>query len=65
MKKNILITILILLLIIQSLLNYYFWKLTKTPEIHILEKPLRIASNFDNYVPSFQQEQFYMMIVIL
>jgi len=51
MKKNILITILILLLIIQSLLNYYFWKLTKTPEIHILEKPLRIASNFDNYVP--------------
>ena len=49
MKKNILITILILLFIVQSLLNYYFSKLTKTPEIHVLEKPLRIASNFDNY----------------
>jgi len=49
MKKNLLITILILLFIIQSLLNYYFWKLAKTPEIHVLEKPLRIASNFDNY----------------
>lgn len=51
MKKNLLITILILLFIVQSLLNYYFWKLTKTPEIHVLEKPLRIASNFDNYAP--------------
>lgn len=49
MKKNLLITILILLFIVQSLLNYYFWKSTKTPEIHVLEKPLRIASNFDNY----------------
>jgi len=49
MKKNLLITILILLFIVQSLLNYYFWKLTKTPEIHVLERPLRIASNFDNY----------------
>ncbi|MDR6798211.1 hypothetical protein [Acinetobacter calcoaceticus] len=49
MKKNLLITILILLFIVQSLLNYYFWKLTKTPEVHVLEKPLRIASNFDNY----------------
>lgn len=49
MKKNLLITVLILLFIIQSLLNYYFWNRTKTPEIHVLEKPLRIASNFDNY----------------
>ncbi len=49
MKKNLLITILILLFIVQSLLNYYFWNRTKTPEIHVLEKPLRIASNFDNY----------------
>ncbi|MFP0418764.1 hypothetical protein [Acinetobacter nosocomialis] len=49
MKKNLLITVLILLFIIQSLLNYYFWNRTKTPEIHLLEKPLRIASNFDNY----------------
>lgn len=49
MKKNLLITILILLFIVQSLLNYYFWSRTKTPEIHVLEKPLRIASNFDNY----------------
>ncbi|WP_044102464.1 hypothetical protein [Acinetobacter pittii] len=51
MKKNLLITILILLFIIQSLINYSFWKSTKTPEIHVLEKPLRIASNFDNYAP--------------
>lgn len=49
MKKNLLITILTLFFIIQSLLNYYFWNRTKTPEIHVLEKPLRIASNFDNY----------------
>lgn len=49
MKNNLLITVLILLFIIQSLLNYYFWSRTKTPEIHVLEKPLRIASNFDNY----------------
>ncbi|WP_440206625.1 hypothetical protein [Acinetobacter oleivorans] len=51
MKKNLLITVLILLFIIQSLINYSFWKSTKTPEIHVLEKPLRIASNFDNYAP--------------
>ncbi|MBE2165992.1 hypothetical protein IIQ43_15840 [Acinetobacter oleivorans] len=51
MKKNLLITILILLFIIQSLINYYFWSRIKTPEIHVLEKPLRIASNFDNYAP--------------
>ncbi|HDH7779745.1 TPA: hypothetical protein PJH62_002301 [Acinetobacter nosocomialis] len=51
MKKNLLITVLILLFIIQSLLNYYFWSRTKAPEIHVLEKPLRIASNFDNYSP--------------
>jgi len=49
MKKNLFITVLILIFIIQSLINYYFWKSTKTPEIHVLEKPLRIASNFDNY----------------
>lgn len=49
MKKNLLISLLILLSIIQSLINYYFWNRTKTPEIHVLEKPLRIASNFDNY----------------
>lgn len=49
MKKNLLITVLISIFIIQSLLNYYFWNRTKTPEIHVLEKPLRIASNFDNY----------------
>ncbi|MBU3084821.1 hypothetical protein [Acinetobacter seifertii] len=49
MKKNLLITLLILLFIIQSLLNYYFWSRIKAPEIHVLEKPLRIASNFDNY----------------
>ncbi|MDT7996065.1 hypothetical protein RQ727_19425, partial [Acinetobacter baumannii] len=41
MKKNLLITILILLFIIQSLINYYFWKSTKVPEIHVLEKPLK------------------------
>lgn len=44
MKKNLLITILILLFIIQSLINYYFWKSTKVPEIHVLEKPLKIYS---------------------
>ncbi len=49
MNKNVLITVLILLFIIQSLINYYFWSRTKTPEIHVLEKPLRIASNFDSY----------------
>ncbi|MEE6404627.1 hypothetical protein V3D02_19065, partial [Acinetobacter baumannii] len=36
MKKNLLITILILIFIVQSLLNYYFWNRTKTPEIHVL-----------------------------
>ncbi|MGR2826737.1 hypothetical protein FY048_14650 [Acinetobacter sp. 1124_18A] len=51
MKKNLLITILTLFFIIQSLLNYYFWNRTKTPEMHVLEKTLRIASNFDNYAP--------------
>ncbi|MDC4739960.1 hypothetical protein NQ810_18805 [Acinetobacter baumannii] len=51
MKKNLLITILFLLFIIQSLINYYFWNRTKTPKIHVLEKPLRITSNFDNYAP--------------
>lgn len=49
MKKNLLITVLFLLFIIQSLINYYFWNRTKTPKICVLEKPLRIASNFDNY----------------
>ncbi|NUF35835.1 hypothetical protein HUN19_17780, partial [Acinetobacter oleivorans] len=49
MKKNLLITVLFLLFIIQSLINYYFWNHTKTPKIRVLEKPLRIASNFDNY----------------
>ncbi|MFV5440884.1 hypothetical protein [Acinetobacter oleivorans] len=49
MKKNLLITVLFLLFIIQSLINYYFWNRTNTPKIRVLEKPLRIASNFDNY----------------
>ncbi|MFW2090993.1 hypothetical protein ACG93V_17875, partial [Acinetobacter baumannii] len=44
MKNNLLITVLISIFIIQSLLNYYFLNRTKTPEIHVLEKPLKIYS---------------------
>ncbi|WP_457969702.1 hypothetical protein [Acinetobacter calcoaceticus] len=61
MKKNLLITILILLFIVQSLLNYYFWKLTKTPEIHVLEKPLKIYSFEGKYSKNSTLPEYYIL----
>ncbi|QHH94856.1 hypothetical protein FPL18_14015 [Acinetobacter gyllenbergii] len=49
MKKNIAITFLILLALIQFLFILYLWEYLKTPKIHVLERPLSIASSFDNY----------------
>ncbi|EPF80480.1 hypothetical protein GCM10025882_33490 [Acinetobacter gyllenbergii] len=49
MKKNIAITFLILLTLIQFLVILYLWKYLATPKIHVLERPLSIASSFDNY----------------
>lgn len=61
MKKNLLIIILILLFIVQSLLNYYFWKLTKTPEIHVLEKPLKIYSVEGKYSKNSTLPEYYIL----
>ncbi|KQQ68362.1 hypothetical protein [Acinetobacter sp. Leaf130] len=61
MKKNLLITLLILLFIIQSLINYYFWKLTKTPEIHVLEKPLKIYSFEGKYSKNSTLPEYYIL----
>lgn len=61
MKKNLLITILVLLFIVQSLLNYYFWKLTKTPEIHVLEKPLKIYSFEGKYSKNSTLPEYYIL----
>lgn len=61
MKKNLLITILILIFIVQSLLNYYFWKLTKTPEIHVLEKPLKIYSFEGKYSKNSTSLEYYIL----
>ena len=61
MKKNLLITILILLFIVQSLLNYYFWKLIKTPEIHVLEKPLKIYSFEGKYSKNSTLPEYYIL----
>lgn len=61
MKKNLLITILILLFIVQSLLNYYFWRLTKTPEIHVLEKPLKIYSFEGKYSKNSTLPEYYIL----
>ncbi|MCU4504049.1 hypothetical protein KTI78_12820 [Acinetobacter sp. WU_MDCI_Abxe161] len=61
MKKNILITILILLFILQSLLNYYFWNRTKTPEIHVLEKPLKIYSFEEKYSKNSTLPEYYIL----
>jgi len=60
-KKNILITILILLFIIQSLVNYYFWNHTKTPEIHVLEKPLKIYSFEGKYSKNSTLPEYYIL----
>lgn len=61
MKKNLLITILILLFVVQSLLNYYFWKLRKTPEIHVLEKPLKIYSFEGKYSKNSTLPEYYIL----
>lgn len=61
MKKNLLITILILLFIIQSLINYYFWKSTKVPEIHVLEKPLKIYSFEGKYSKNSTLPEYYIL----
>lgn len=61
MKKNLLITILILLFIVQSLLNYYFWNRTKTPEIHVLEKPLKIYSFEGKYSKNSTLPEYYIL----
>ncbi|MCE6237754.1 hypothetical protein [Acinetobacter pittii] len=61
MKKNLLITILISIFIIQSLLNYYFWNRTKTPEIHVLEKPLKIYSFEGKYSKNSTLPEYYIL----
>ena len=61
MKKNLLITILILLFIIQALINYYLWKSTKTPEIHVLEKPLKIYSVEGKYSKNSTLPEYYIL----
>ncbi|CAM2784635.1 hypothetical protein [Acinetobacter celticus] len=49
MKKNIVIGVLIIFFLVQLILNIYLWKTTKMPKIHVLERPLKITSNFGNY----------------
>lgn len=49
MKKNLVIIILGILFLIQLVLNFYLWSFREMPKIHILEKPLKISSNGDNY----------------
>ncbi|MFJ0397008.1 hypothetical protein Q4394_12170 [Acinetobacter baumannii] len=61
MKKNLLITVLISIFIIQSLLNYYFWNRTKTPEIHVLEKPLKIYSFEGKYSKNSTLPEYYIL----
>lgn len=49
MRKNVIIAILIVLVLTQLIFNLYFWRNKEVPKIHVLERPLQIASNFDNY----------------
>ncbi len=49
MRKNVIIIILLVLVLTQLILNIYFWRNKEVPKIHVLERPLQIASNFDNY----------------
>ena len=49
MKKNILLAGLVIVFVIQLIFNYYLWSLKKVPKIHVLERPLQIASEFGNY----------------
>ena len=44
MKKNILIIILSIFLLVQFSLNLYLWKATEVPKIHVLNRPLKIYS---------------------
>ncbi|WP_228267641.1 hypothetical protein, partial [Acinetobacter sp. TUM15131] len=39
----------VIIFLIQLVLNLYLFKFRKIPKIHILDRPLQIASNFDNY----------------
>ena len=49
MQKNIVITVLIILFLFQLILNICLWRATIMPKIHILERPLKITSDFGNY----------------
>ncbi len=49
MKKNIVIGVLIIFFLVQLILNIYLWRTTTMPKIHVLERPLKITSNFGNY----------------
>ncbi|NNP68893.1 hypothetical protein [Acinetobacter sp. Ac_5812] len=49
MSKNIAIVILGIIFLIQLALNLYLFKFRETPKIHVLDRPLQIASSFDNY----------------
>ncbi|HCQ9857506.1 TPA: hypothetical protein OMQ64_003350, partial [Acinetobacter baumannii] len=49
MKKNLVIIILGILFLVQLVLNFYLWSSREMPKIHILERPLKISSNGDNY----------------
>lgn len=40
---------LFIIFLMQLSLNLYFVEITKVPKIHVLERPLRITSNFGNY----------------
>lgn len=49
MKRNILIIFLIILNLLQSIILFNFWRHQEMPKIHILERPMQIATGFDNY----------------
>ena len=49
MKKNIVIGVLIIFFLVQLILNIDLWRTTTMPKIHVLERPLKITSNFGNY----------------
>jgi len=49
MKKNIAIGVLLIFFLFQLILNIYLWRAMEMPKIHILERPLKITSNFGNY----------------
>lgn len=49
MKKNIVIVFLIIMFLLQLIFNLHLWGESDIPKIHVLEKPLKISSNGENY----------------